>query len=103
MTEMDNWMPLFILDESSSISFDASIEQLGGRLISDTSLFGSLLKMSAFAEDDPKIVEKYFMDISNEMQTKSSQFVSQRLLPILGSYRVTWLNFDLDKTTIKLK
>jgi ubiquitin conjugation factor E4 B len=79
MIKMPNWLPKDIL----SIKPD----ELHGRALSETCLFGSLLRLSVLVEDDPKLVEKYFGNMENELIPETLSLLSKQIQPMIGSYR----------------
>jgi hypothetical protein len=79
MVKMGNWLPLYT----------QQTDVLNGRMLTETSLLGPAFGLSSFAEDDPKIFEKYFMEtMYGEMQPETLNLIAKQIQPILNSYRV---------------
>jgi hypothetical protein len=59
-------------------------------MITEASLLGPAFGFSSFAEDDSKIIEKYFMEtMYGEMQPETLNLIAKQIQPILNSYRVS--------------
>jgi hypothetical protein len=51
---------------------------------------GRFFKLSTFAEDDPKIVEKYFANVtSNDLPSETLSLIAKQVHPLQASLRVT--------------
>ena len=82
MTKMSNWLP-FMKNEKETKEF------ANGKLLTELSLIGPLFKFSAFAEDEPKLAEKYFLNMPrSELTVKTIMMVGQQIRPQLLMFRV---------------
>lgn len=81
MVEMSNWIPN---------KGDTEWEN-NGKLLAETSLLGSFFKLSIFAEEDPRVVERY-LKTDSELSVESLNLICKQLQPLLASTRVN-LNF----------
>ncbi|KAI7697293.1 Ubiquitin conjugation factor E4 B [Sarcoptes scabiei] len=72
LTQMDNWLP------------DCFIADAAGREFSRTAFMSPFLRLSAFAEDDPKVVEKFYPSKNDTDVVKAN---TQNLQSILDNAR----------------
>jgi hypothetical protein len=81
MVKMGNWLPIENVSDESHI----------GKMLAESSLLGPLFRLSAFAEDDPKIVAMYFPEASTtaEIAPETFNLISKQIHPLVNSTRVT--------------
>ena len=80
MTEMSNWIP-----NSGSSDWENN-----GKMLAATSILGPFFKLSIFAEEDPKVVERYFKrDTETELTSETLTLISKQVHQILASTRVS--------------
>lgn len=82
---MANWNPISSYKEINNY----------GRLMMDVSLLGRFFKLSAFAEDDARIVEKYFPNVEGGNETITNEtlaIVAKQIHPFLASIKAIFYN-----------
>ena len=80
MVSMPNWLPNLDLKK---------IEKLNGKVLCETSIMGPIFRLSGFAEDDPKIVEKYGLEnIQTEHIPETLSLITKQIHPLLFTNRV---------------
>jgi hypothetical protein len=81
MVKMDNWLPIENVADETHV----------GKMLAESSLFGPLCRLSAFAEDDPRIVDMYFPEASTpaEIAPETFNLISKQIHPLIGSTRVS--------------
>ena len=85
MIKMSNWLPSF----HASNENEPPKEFANGKTLTELSLIGPLFQFSAFGEDEPKLVEKYFLDIPrSELSSKTIMMIGQQYRPQLTMCRV---------------
>ncbi len=77
---MENWLPVNGINDESDL----------GKMLAESSLLGPFFRLSAFAEDDPKVVNNYFPEVStgNEINPETFNLISKQIHPLINSARV---------------
>jgi hypothetical protein len=79
MVGLDNWIPVNCGNDYQNY----------GKIMSDTSILGRFFKLSLFAEDDPKIVDKFFpMKMGPQLSNEILNMIGKQMHPLHASLKV---------------
>ena len=88
MVSLSNWLPF--VDKSTRKPLPDYADVLNGKIVAEASLLGPFFRFSSFAEDEPKLAEKYFLNIPpSELTNKTINLVAQQIRPLLSPSRVS--------------
>lgn len=89
MVSLLNWLPF--VDRNTRKPLPEYVDILNGKILAEASLLGPFFRFSSFAEDEPKLAEKYFLNLPTaELNIKTVSMVAPQIRPLISASRVSY-------------